>query len=125
MKQRRKMASPYSDDFREKAVLAVERGEKKSQVCKLLSISRNTLDLWLKAKEERGTVKAKRNYKRGPAPKIQDLEEFREFAQKNGGKTQQDMALEWKEEISHTTIGKALKRIGFTRKKNLWVQREE
>jgi transposase len=119
------MASPYSDDFREKAVLAVERGEKKSQVCKLLSISRNTLDLWLKAKEERGTVKAKRNYKRGPAPKIQDLEEFREFAQKNGGKTQQDMALEWKEEISHTTIGKALKRIGFTRKKNLWVQREE
>jgi len=41
------MASPYSDDFREKAVLAVERGEKKSQVCKLLSISRNTLDLWL------------------------------------------------------------------------------
>jgi transposase len=111
------MASPYSDDFREKAVLAVERGEKKSQVCKLLSISRNTLDLWLKAKEERGIVKAKRNYKRGPVPKIQDLEEFRQFAQKNGGKTQQDMVLEWKEEISHTTIGRALKRIGFTQKK--------
>jgi transposase len=119
------MPSPYSDDLREKAVSAVERGEKKSHICKMLSISRNTLDLWLKAKEERGTVKAKRNYQRGPVPKIQDLEEFRQFAKKNGGSTQQDMALEWKEEISHTTIGKALKRIGFTRKKNLWVQGEE
>jgi arginine repressor len=47
------------------------------------------------------------------------LEEFRQFAQKNGGKTQQDIALEWKEEISQTTIGKALKRIGFTRKKRM------
>ena len=112
------MASPYSDDFREKAILAVERGEKKSQICKMLSISRNTLNLWILAKKERGTIKAKRNYKRGPAPKIQDLEEFRQFAQTHGGQTQQDMALEWKEEISHTTIGKALKQIGFTRKKN-------
>jgi hypothetical protein len=39
------MASPDSDDFREKAVAAVERGEKKSQLGKLLSISCNTLDL--------------------------------------------------------------------------------
>jgi len=119
------MPSPYSDDFRAKAVAAVDRGEKKTQVCRMLQISRNTLDLWLKAREERGTFKAKRKYQRGPQPKIRDLEEFRQFACINGGTTQKQMAKKWPEEISHTTIGKALKRIGFTRKKNLWIQRKK
>lgn len=34
------------------------------------------------------------------------------------------MAEQWPEKISRITIGKALKRIGFTRKKNLRVQRK-
>lgn len=122
---REKMPAPYSDDFREKALAAVDRGEKKTQVCRILQISRNTLDLWLKARQERGTFKAKRNYKRGPQPKIKDLEEFRKFAQEHGGETQKQMAQKWSEKISPITIGKALKRIGFTRKKNLWIQRKE
>ncbi|GCL60918.1 transposase, putative [Microcystis aeruginosa NIES-3807] len=50
------MAAPYSDDLRQKAVSAVERGEKKSHVCRTLNISRNTLDLWLKRKKQTGTV---------------------------------------------------------------------
>ncbi|NEP29547.1 MAG: IS630 family transposase, partial [Moorea sp. SIO3I6] len=82
-------------------------------------------DLWLKARAETGSFKAKRNYSRGPAPKIQNLEEFRQFACINGGKTQQQMAEKWPEKISRITIGKALKRIGFTRKKNLRVQRKK
>lgn len=118
------MAVPYSQDFREKAIAAVERGEKKSQLCKILQISRNTLDLWLKAKAETGTVKAK-EYRRGPEPKIKDLEEFRQFAKANGGKTLAEMARGWKEEISAPTIGKALQRIGFTRKKKLTDIRKE
>lgn len=111
------MPSPYSDDLREKAIAGVDRGEKKSHVCRMFKISRNTLDLWLKARAETGSFKAKQNYSRGPAPKIQNLEEFRQFAQKNGGRTQQEMAEQWPEKISRITIGKALKRINFTRKK--------
>lgn len=41
-----------------------------------------------------------------------------------GGKTQAEMAQAWSEDISARTIGKGLKKIGFTRKKNLWVQRK-
>jgi transposase len=115
------MPAPYSDDFRERAIAAVDRGEKKIQICRMLQISRNTLDLWLKSRDKTGSFKAKRNYRRGPAPKIQNLAEFRQFAQENGGQTQQAMAERWTEEISRITIGKALKRIGFTRKKNLWI----
>jgi len=111
------MPAPYSDDLRQKAIAAVERGERKSQICRMLKISRNTLDLWLLRQEQTGEVGAIRSYQRGPLPKIKDLDAFRTFAQKQGHLTQQEMAQQWSEAISNRTIGKALKRIGFTRKK--------
>ncbi|NER84491.1 MAG: hypothetical protein F6K42_34195, partial [Leptolyngbya sp. SIO1D8] len=40
------MPAPYSLDLRQKAIAAVDRGEKKSHVSTLFHISRNTLDLW-------------------------------------------------------------------------------
>lgn len=36
------MPAPYSKDPREKAVSAVEKGEKKSHGCRTLNIGRNT-----------------------------------------------------------------------------------
>lgn len=119
------MAAPYSDDLRQKAVSAVERGEKKSHVCRTLNISRNTLDIWLKRKKQTGTVAAKTNYRRGPKPKIDDLEAFQKLAEQYGHLTQEKMAQKWANPVSRMRIGQALKRIGFTRKKkNLWLQRK-
>ena len=42
------MPAPYSYDLRSKAIEAVKRGQRKTDVCRFLQISRNTLDLWLK-----------------------------------------------------------------------------
>lgn len=108
------MAAPYSDDLRQKAIDAVDRGERKSQVCRLLKLSRNTLDTWLKLRQQTGSVGAKRDYQRGPSPKIADLDAFRQFAEKNGHLTQQEMAQHWQTPVSDVTIGKTLKRIHFT-----------
>lgn len=36
------MAAPYSYDLRQKAILAVKRGERKSDVCRMLKFGRNT-----------------------------------------------------------------------------------
>ena len=47
------MPVPYSYDLRTKAINAVQRGEKKVNICRMLKISRNTLDLWLKRDKER------------------------------------------------------------------------
>ena len=44
------------EDLRQKAI-AVERGEGKTKVSRLLNISRNTLDLWL-SKREVGNCRA-------------------------------------------------------------------
>lgn len=118
------MPAPYSDDFRQKALAAVDRKEEKTQICRTFGISRNTLHTWLKRREQTGSVAAVQNYRRGPKPKIDDLEKFRAFAEAHGRLTQKEMARLWPEPVSNRTIGKALEKIGFTRKKNLWLPRE-
>lgn len=111
------MPAPYSDDLRQKALDAIDCGNRKSHISQMLNISRNTIDLWLKRREATGSATPRRHYRRGPQPKITELEQFRAFAQQHGHLTQQGMAEQWVERISDHTIGKALKRIGFTRKK--------
>jgi hypothetical protein len=58
-----------------------------------------------------------------PAPgnghKITDWEKFRDFVSSHGDKTQVEMAKLWDGAISDRTISRALKKIGFTRKKRL------
>ncbi|MBM0743602.1 helix-turn-helix domain-containing protein [Phormidium sp. CLA17] len=53
---------PYSEDLRQKAIAAVERGARKSEVSRMLNISRNTLDLWPKRQEQTGTCQAITHY---------------------------------------------------------------
>lgn len=111
------MAAPYSYDLRQKAIEAVKRGERKSDVCRMLKISRNTLDLWLKRKEETQDCRAITNFQKGCRHKITDWERFREFAQKHGGKTQAQMALLWGNNVTQQNISDALSKIGVSRKK--------
>lgn len=48
------MPAPYSYDLRQKAMAAVKGGERKSDVSRMLNISRNTFLLWLKREEQNG-----------------------------------------------------------------------
>lgn len=59
------MAPPYSEDMRSKALAAVKRGERKSDVSKMFGISRNTLDLWLKREAATGSCRPITNYQQG------------------------------------------------------------
>lgn len=112
------MAKPYSYDLRQKVIQAVELdGLKKSEASKLFNISRNTLNLWLQRKAKTGDVMALPNRPGGNNHKITDWEQFRAFATANGDKTQVEMAQLWEGDISARTISRALKKIGFTRKK--------
>src|SRR5918997_6640751 len=66
-----------------------------------------------------GDVQALPNRPPGNNHKITDWEEFRAFAKTHGDKTQVEMAQLWHGDISDRTISRALKKIGFTRKKRL------
>ena len=94
------MPAPYSYDLRKKAVNAYYRGEKKISICRLMKISRNTLDLWLKREQRTGDFKAIAKYPTRANRKIQDLENFKQFVQQHQDKTQQQMADLWGENIT-------------------------
>lgn len=111
------MPAPYSEDLRQKSIAAVERGERKSDVSRMLHISRNTLDLWLKRKEQTGNCQAITHYQQGNRHKITDWQRFREFAKQHGGRTQGQMALLWGDNVSQQNISDALHKLGLSRKK--------
>jgi transposase len=114
------MAKPYSYDFRQKVIQAIELdGLKKCEASELFNISRNTINLWLQRKAKTGDVEAKPNHPPGNNHKITDWDKFRAFAKAHGDKTQVEMAKLWEGDISERTISRALKKIGFTRKKRL------
>jgi transposase len=68
------MPAPYSYDLGKKAVEAVKRGERKTDVSQMFHISRNTLDLWLGREEQCGDCKAITQYQQGCRHKITDWE---------------------------------------------------
>ncbi len=113
------MPAPYSDDLRTKAIAAVERGERKTDVSRMLNISRNTLDLWLKRVEQTGNCRAIRHYHQGCRHKITDWQRFHEFVQQHGDKTQGEMAALWGDNVTQQNISDALRKIGVSRKKRL------
>ncbi len=111
------MPAPYSDDLRRKALAALKRGERKTDVSKMFHISCNTLDLWLKREQETGDAQAITNYQQGCRHKITDWERFRGFVEQHGGKTQAQLAKFWGEGVTQQNISAALQKLGISRKK--------
>ena len=52
------MPTPYSYDLRAKVLQAIDEGITKTQVSRVFNLSRNTINLWLKRREETGSYKA-------------------------------------------------------------------
>ena len=94
------------------------------EVSHFFKISRNTLDLWLKKERETGDVKASLPVGVGTRPKIQDLKKLEEFVIENRDKTKKLMAKLWGDEVTQQNISYACKKLGITRKKNLWLSRK-
>src|ERR687894_3334130 len=113
------MPAPYSYGLRDKAIKAVKGGERKSDVCRMLNISRNTLDLWLKREAQTGDYQAITHFQKGYQHKITDWKRFEEFVQNHGGKTQREMAKLWGDNVTQQNISDALRKLGLSRKKRL------
>ena len=111
------MSDSYSYDLRTKAIEAVERGERQIAVCRMLKISRNTLDLWLERKAQTGDYQAITHLQKGCGHKITEWERLREFAKQHGDKTQAQMAKLWGDNVSQQNISDALRKLGLSRKK--------
>ena len=120
------MPKPYDYDLRCKVIEAIElNGMKRCEASDVFGISRNTINLWFQRKAETGDVKPKPAEHRGHSHKIRDWPKFEAFVANHADKTQAQLAELWEDEISERTISRALKKIGFTRKKRPTVIENE
>ena len=118
------MPGAYSDDLHSKALAAVARGISKKEICAIFDISLSSLYLWIQRLEQTGSYSAKTGYQKGCNHRITDLDAVEGFVRSHSDKTQVEMAALWPEEVSRRTSSRMLKKIGFTRKKDLWVSRK-
>lgn len=115
----------YSIDMRERVLQAVDKGYPRTEIIKLFGVSRATIKRYLKQQRETGDLNVR------PIPGRPS----KKFAPLQAGLVTQlqaypDATLEmhcqmWEQEhglrVSTTTMGRAIRRVGWTRKKRRWV----
>ena len=106
---------PYSLDLRKRAVAAVHSGMKKTKVCELFNICRQTLYSWLSLEKAQGHLAPQTGFQKGHSHGIKDLDKFREFVDLHPDYTQEEMAEHYA--VGSSTIGRAMEKIGYSRKK--------
>lgn len=97
----------YSQDLREKAIAAIDRGVPKSEVIQMFNVSRDSLERWLKRRSETGSFQAIAGYQQGHSHRIVDWKAFRAFVKVHGDKTQAELAELWHDRVSSRTISRA------------------
>jgi transposase len=106
---------PYSLDLRKRAVAAANSGMKKTEVCELFTICKQTLYSWLKLEKTQGHLEPITGFQQGHSHGIKDLEQFKEFVNLHPDYIQEEMAEHYG--VGKSTIGRCLKKIGYSRKK--------
>lgn len=114
----------YSVDVREKVLQAVDQGYPRQEIVKLLGVSLATIKRYLKQRRETGTIAPKAIP--GRPPEKLGLLQAQLVAQLQA---HDDWRLEahcqrWEQthgvKVSTATMSRAIKRIGWTRKKRRW-----
>jgi transposase len=115
-----------SQDLREKVLRAVDQGYPRGEIVKLLGVSLATIKRYVKQRRETGTIAPKAIP--GRPPKKLGLLQAELVAQ---FQAHDDLRLEdhcqlWEQtpgvHVSTATMSRAIKRLGWTRKKNRWVE---
>lgn len=117
----------YSTDLREKVISAIDDGMPPTKAAMLFKVCRKAIYNWLNLRKETNSLAPKTGYQKGHSHKITDWDEFKKFAEANKHRTIKGMIVEW-EKINNNTVSASamerwVKKVGYTSKKNFWVQR--
>jgi transposase len=116
------MPKPYSDDLRSRVLEACDEGERPGRVAERFRIGRSSVYLWLKQRREEGRDRPKK-MGGGPLPVIRDAVEA---ALKGLVKSDNHLTLtQYRDQLAKAagifvhpwTVGRALRRLRLTRKK--------
>jgi len=115
------MGKSYSVDLRLRVLAAIDGGFSKMQVHKTFKISRSTIDDWLVLREQTGHVQVipKRAGKKG----LHEHEAFEGFVVRHQHSTLEQMRVAWhaqeQQSVSLMSFSRALRALGYTRKKRV------
>jgi transposase len=107
----------YSEDLRQRVVDARRSGMSVDDVAATFQVSKDCVYRWVKRHKMSGSAASKQRggYKK---PKIEDMAKFEAFATAHAHSTLSKMRDQWEEDVSLMCLSRALKRLGWTRKKN-------
>jgi transposase len=107
----------YSDDLRRLVVEARLSGESESEISATYQVSHDCVRRWVIQYRATGSYSSKKRGG-GKKPKIADMAKFEAFARAHVHSTLLQMQAHWEEEVSLMCLSRALKRLGWTRKKS-------
>jgi transposase len=108
----------YSTDFRERVLQHCDEGETATHIAELFKISRNTIKKWQDLRTQTGSLQKPpltRSFKK------LDPQKVKEFFDAKPDALQREAAEAFG--VAKTAIQKTLRKIGYTRKKNVLIQR--
>lgn len=116
----------YSQDLRERVLRAVDQGRPRAEIVQLFGISLATIKRYLKQRREKGHVRPKAIPGRPPKKRAQVEAGVLSQLQVHADATLEQHCTMWElahdERMSRWTMSRAIKKLGWTRKKSPWGQ---
>ncbi len=119
----------YSEDLRQKIVVAVERGVPKSEAARLFDVSLSSVKRYVRIASSGESLAPKR--RPGRTPKVDEItkgllnEDMKERPAATITQRIRFLEVVAGKRLSYSTVWRVLKRLGWSRKKDRWVHRSE
>lgn len=113
----------YSVDLRKRVIAAVHSGMKKKDICTRYDVCNQTIYNWLALEKAQGHLEPQTGFQKGHSHGITDHEAFRKFVDAHPDYTQEEIAEQLG--VGSSTVGRTLKKIGYSRKKRAKLMRKE
>ncbi len=120
---------PYSEDLRRKIVAAVERGTSESETARLFGVSLSSVKRYVGMADSEGSLAPKK--RPGRIPKVGEKTErlLNEDVGERPAATINErlrfLEMTTGKRLSYSTVRRALKRLGRSRKKDRWARARE
>lgn len=119
----------YSEDLRQKIVVAVERGMSKSEAARIFDVSLSSVKRYVGMASTGGSLTPKK--RPGRTPKVDEKtkrllnEDMKERPAATIAQRVRFLEVIAGKRLSYSTLWRALKRLGWSRKKDRWMHRSE
>ena len=119
------MPQSLSEDLRKRVAKKFEKNIDPRKISRKYDIGVATIYRWKKRwiEAKSGGIPVKEYQRLGHSHKIKDLDLFKSFVEANPDFTQKEIAAYYG--CSETVVGRRLKKLNFTKKKDFWLRREK